>query len=101
MILRARTLTGPEALAIGLVDEVWPLDELKERAITLAAELARQPRLAMRAMLDALHDAEHRPLSELLAAERAAVHATMNTPDAREGMMAFLEKRDPVFNREW
>ncbi|MEM9519895.1 MAG: enoyl-CoA hydratase/isomerase family protein [Actinomycetota bacterium] len=99
MILRAKTLSGPEALAIGLVNEVWPLDELKERAIALAAELARQPHLAVKGMLDALHDAEHKTLDELLAAERAAVHATMGTPDAKEGMLAFLEKRAPVFNR--
>lgn len=99
MILRARTVTGPEALAMGLVDEVWPLDELKDRAVALAAELARQPRLAVKGMLDALHDAEHKTLDELLTAERAAVHATMGTPDAREGMLAFLEKREPVFNQ--
>ena len=99
MILRAKTLTGPEALAIGLVNEVWPLAELKDRAIALAAELAKQPHLAVRAMLDALHDAEHKTVGELLAAERAAVHATMGTPDAQEGMLAFLEKRKPVFNQ--
>ena len=51
-------------------------------------------------MLDALHDAEHKTLDELLAAERAAVHATMGSADAGEGMMAFLEKRRPVFNQE-
>ena len=99
MILRAKTLTGPQALAIGLVNEVWPLAELKDRAIALAAELAKQPHLAVKGMLGALHDAEHKTLDQLLAAERAAVHATMGTPDAREGMLAFLEKREPVFNQ--
>ena len=52
MILRAKKITGPEALRIGLVNEVWPLAELKDRAIALAAELAAQPRLAVKAMLD-------------------------------------------------
>lgn len=99
MILRAKKISGPEALEIGLVSEVWPLAELKERAIGLAAELARQPRLAVRAMLDALHDAEHKTLDQLLKAERAAVHATLGTADSREGMMAFMEKRPPVFNQ--
>lgn len=100
MILRAKMISGPEALELGVVSEVWPLDELKDRAIDLAAELARQPRLAVKGMLDALHDAEHKTLEELLAAERAAVHLTSGTADAREGMMAFLEKRDPVFNQD-
>ena len=99
MILRAKTLTGPEALAIGLVNEVWPLAELKDRSIQLAVDLAGQPRLAVRGMLAALHDAEHKTVDELLVAERAAVHATMGTPDAAEGMKAFLEKRPPVFNQ--
>lgn len=100
MILRAKTLTGPEAHAIGLVDEVWPLDELKDRATQLALELAQQPALGVRTMLEALYDCERRPLEDLLAAERRAVHATMASDDAREGMMAFLEKRRPVFNRK-
>ena len=99
MILRAKTLSGPEALAVGLVDEVWPLAELKDRARALAGELAAQPRLAVKGMLEALHEAEHKSLEELLVAERAAVHATLGAPDAQEGMMAFLEKRTPVFNR--
>jgi len=99
MILRAKKITGPEALEIGLVTEVWPLAELKDRAIALAAELAAQPRLAVKAVLDALHDSEDKTLDELLAAERAGVHATRGTPDAREGMLAFLEKRRPVFNQ--
>ena len=77
---------------------MWPLAELKQRAIALAAELAAQPRLAVKAMLDSLHDSEDKTLVAL-AAERAAVHATRGTPDAREGIMAFLEKRRPVFNQ--
>jgi enoyl-CoA hydratase len=99
MILRGKKISGPDALAIGLVNEVWPLTELKDRAIDLAAELAAQPRLAVKAMLDALHDSEDKTLDELLAAERAGVHATMGTPDATEGIRAFLEKRPPVFNQ--
>jgi enoyl-CoA hydratase len=100
MILRAKKVSGPEALAIGLVNEIWPLEELKVRAIALAAELAAQPRLAVQAMLRALHDSEDKTLDELLAAERAGVHATMGTPDAAEGIAAFLEKRRPVFNQQ-
>ena len=99
MILRAKKISGPRALEIGLVNEVWPLAELKDRAIDLAVELAAQPRLAVKAMLDALHDSEDKTLDELLAAERAGVHATRGAADAREGILAFLEKRRPVFNQ--
>lgn len=99
MILRAKRLTGPEALAIGLVHEVWPLDELHQRAISLAIELAAQPRVAVASMLAVLVDADDRSLDDLLAAERLGVHATLGSADADEGMRAFLEKRPPVFNR--
>ena len=71
----------------------------KACALALAAELAAQPRLAVQAMLEALVDSEDKTLAELLAAERAAVHATMGTPDAEEGIRAFLETRPPVFNQ--
>jgi enoyl-CoA hydratase/carnithine racemase len=100
MILRAKRVSGQEALAIGLVSEVWPIGELKDRAIALAAELAAQPRLAVQAVLDSLHDSEDKTLDELLVAERRGVHATLGTADNREGMMAFLEKRRPVFNQD-
>ena len=40
-----------------------------------------------------------RSLEDLLKAEREAVHATRGTSDSKEGMMAFLEKRKPIFNR--
>ena len=99
MILRAKKISGPEALAIGLVNEVWPLSELKERVVQLAVELAAQPRIAVKAMLDALHDSDDKTLEELLAAERSGVHATLGTPDAAEGILAFLEKRSPRFNQ--
>jgi len=99
MILRAKTISGPEALRIGLVHEVWPNAELKARAIALGEELAAQPRLAVQAMLRCLVDGETKNLDESLRDERAAVHATLGTPDQVEGMRAFLEKRKPVFNR--
>ena len=97
MILRGKKVSGPEALRIGLVHEVWPLPELKERAIALAQELAAQPAQAVRSMLDLIVGSEDKTLAELLKLERAAVLANQKTADAREGIMAFLEKRKPVF----
>ncbi|MEM9620804.1 MAG: enoyl-CoA hydratase/isomerase family protein [Pseudomonadota bacterium] len=99
MILRAKKISGPRALEIGLVHEVWPLEELKQAAIDLAEELARQPRLAVEAMLTALVDSEDKSLDELLALERQGVKANMGTADSREGMLAFMQKRQPEFNQ--
>ena len=99
MILRAKTISGPRALEIGLVNEVWPNAELKERAFALADELASMPRLAVKGMLECIVGVESKTLGESLRDERRAVHATFGTPDQVEGMRAFAEKRQPVFNR--
>jgi enoyl-CoA hydratase/carnithine racemase len=100
MILRAKKISGPEALRIGLVHEVWPLDELFSRAQALALELAEKPTIAVSGMLRCVVGAGEKSLAEGIAEERRAVLATMGTPDQREGMRAFLEKRKPHFNRE-
>ncbi|NNL67960.1 MAG: enoyl-CoA hydratase/isomerase family protein, partial [Myxococcales bacterium] len=99
LILRAKKISGPEALRIGLVHEVWPLAELFERAHALANELAAMPALAVAEMLRCIVGAEGKSLAESIADERRAVLTTMGTPDQQEGIRAFLEKRKPVFNR--
>ena len=99
MILRARKISGPEALRIGLVTEVWPIEELFQRADALAQELAEMPAIAVAGMLRCIVGAGEKPLAEAIAEERRAVLATMGTADQREGIQAFLEKRKPRFNR--
>ena len=99
MILRAKKISGPEALRIGLVQEVWPLAELKSRAIALAHELASMPRVSVAAMMACIICSETKSLEESLADERLATKKTGGTADSQEGMMAFLEKRKPVFNQ--
>lgn len=100
MILRAKKISGPEALRLGLVNEVWPLADLKERARDFARELALMPPIAVAGVLRVAVQSEHMTLEESLAEERRAVMATMGTKDQREGMKAFLEKRKPVFTGE-
>ena len=97
MILRAKKIDGPTALAIGLVHELHPVAELKTRAIQLAEELAAQPPIAVAGVLRAVVGAEHLPLDEALLVERDAVRRCNNSADQIEGMKAFLEKRPPQF----
>ena len=99
LILRAKTVSGPEALSLGLVTEVWPIGELKRRAFDLADELAALPAAAMAAMLRTLVNGDDRTLQESLRDERAAFHVTLGSPDMVEGLTAFMEKRTPEFNR--
>ncbi|MEM7570948.1 MAG: enoyl-CoA hydratase/isomerase family protein [Pseudomonadota bacterium] len=99
MILRARKISGPEAKEMGLVSEVVPNDQLKARAMELAEELAAMPRLAVKAIMGCIVGHETKTLEQSIADERAAIHATYDTPDREEGFRAFVEKRKPVFNQ--
>ena len=99
MILRSKKISGKRALEIGLVHEIHPIDELKNEAIALGHELASQPAGALASMMKVLVNSSEKNLEELLLAERAAVHENNNTKDSQEGMLAFLEKRKPQFNK--
>ena len=50
-------------------------------------------------MLNVMVGSEEKSLDELLAAERVAVNANRGTADSKEGMMSFMQKRNPVFNQ--
>ena len=99
MILRSKKISGKRALEIGLVHEIYPIDELKNAAIALGHELAAQPAAAVASMMKVLVNSSEKNLDELLIAERKAVHENNDTKDSQEGMMAFLEKRKPQFNK--
>ncbi len=96
MILRAKHISGPEAYRIGLGNEVVPNKELKERALAIAQELTAMPPKSVSEIMRCVIEVGERSLRE----ERRAVLATRGTKDGREGMMAFLEKRKPVFSGE-
>ncbi len=97
IILRAKKIGAEEAYRIGLVNEVCSPEELLDRAHALAEELAEKPPIAVAGILKAVLDGGALPLKEGLALEYKAVEATSGTEDATEGVMAFLEKRKPVF----
>ena len=99
MILRSKKISGKKALEIGLVHEIWPLEELKPAAVSLAHELASQPAQAVKSMMSVLVNSSDRELEDLLKAERQAVRDNSGTKDSQEGMIAFLEKRKPEFNK--
>ena len=100
MILRSKKISGKRALEIGLVHEVWPLENLKDAAIQLATELANQPAKAVESMMKVLVNSSDRSLKELIEEERQAVKDNSWTKDSLEGMTAFLEKRKPIFNQD-
>jgi 2-(1,2-epoxy-1,2-dihydrophenyl)acetyl-CoA isomerase len=92
-----RRLTAAEAHAWGVVSEVVGADELQRRAAEIAAELAKLPTRAIGMTKRLLDRAPTATLAEQLEWEAQLQTAATQTADFREGVAAFLEKRDPNF----
>ena len=98
-LMRNRIVSGQEALALGLVHEVTPPDELLERAMALARELANGPQAAMRMLKRSIYNAWEMPMLQSFDEIAAKTAVTDHHPDAREGVAAFREKRPARFNQ--
>ncbi|OKJ94254.1 enoyl-CoA hydratase-related protein [Amycolatopsis sp. CB00013] len=97
LMLMARTVDSAEALALGLVGEVVPDEELAARAQKVAAKLAAGPTVAYAKIKNVLAVAAESTLEEALDAEDAAQSALGATADHTEAVEAFVGKRKPNF----
>lgn len=95
MVLNNRHLTAAEALHYGLVNKVSPVETYLEDAIKLAEQIAARAPLAVQAAKAMVNQAFESHLRDGLADERRAFYLLFATDDQKEGMAAFLEKRDP------
>ena len=98
-LMRKRIVTAEEALALGLVHEVAPPDELESRTLALARELATGPQVAMRLLKRSIYNAAELGFAQALDEIASKTAISDHHPDAREGIAAFVEKRPPRFNR--
>lgn len=92
------TLTGDmigaeEAERIGLVEVVVPADELRDTTLELAGKIAAMSPLTLRVAKEALRTSERLPIEEGLAYERDLFCLCFSTDDMKEGVQAFLNKR--------
>lgn len=97
LILTGDSLTAEEALNIGLVNRVVPAADLLSEANALASMIVAHGRLATQAALRAIRVGLDGPLAEGLARESELFGRLCETPDKKEGVQAFLEKRAPKF----
>jgi 2-(1,2-epoxy-1,2-dihydrophenyl)acetyl-CoA isomerase len=95
--LRNTPIGADEALEWGMINEIVPAAELRDRAAKLAAELADGPTRGFAKMRALLRDSWRNDLSAQLLAETEAVAATGNTEDAADAIAAFAAKRKPHF----
>lgn len=97
LALRNERLGAEEARRLGLVTEVHPDQALTSAADELAARLAAGPAGAYATVKRLLRASRGATLAEQLAAEADGIGANAGSPDGREGIAAFLEKRPPAF----
>jgi enoyl-CoA hydratase/carnithine racemase len=97
IIFTGRTLSAKECVEMGLASEVVPDAELMPRARALAAEIAANAPLAVAAAKRMMRMGLSEPFDEHVHHVYLQLLPLMRTKDAREGMLAFVEKRTPKF----
>ena len=93
MIYSARHIKADEAYRIGLVNAVYPLEELMPAAQKLAASIAKNAPIAVRNCKKAINDGLQVDMDEAIVIEEKLFGDCFESYDQKEGMTAFLEKR--------
>jgi enoyl-CoA hydratase len=100
LLLEAATVDAELALRIGLVQEVVAPEAVVRRAVEVCARIAEAERLAVALSKRLLVASEEGGLEPALRLEVEAILSCFTEGQAREGLMAFLEKRDPSYRGE-
>ena len=93
MIYAATNVKAEEAYRIGLVNAVYPLEELMPAAKKLAGKIAKNAPIAVRACKKAINEGLDAVMDEAIVIEEKLFGSCFETEDQKEGMKAFLEKR--------
>ncbi len=97
LVLTGRHIDAGEALDLGAVNSVVPPEELLSSSEVLARKIMNNSPVAVRLALEALYYAGDLSFDEALVAESNIAGLACNSEDAKEGIRAFIEKRNPQF----
>jgi len=97
LMFSARWLDAAEARDWGMLAQVIPDAELRDRALAWCEQLATRSRAGLAAMKRLVREGADLPLAEALALERRLALEAMAGPDVDEGLAAFGERRPPRF----
>lgn len=100
MVLTARMMKAEEAESAGLVSRVVPAESLMNEAVEAATVIASMSLPAVMMAKESVNRAWESSLTEGVLFERRVFHSLFATHDQKEGMAAFLEKRQPAFKHE-
>jgi len=93
-------MDAEEAERCGLVSRIVPVDDLLEEAKLVAKKIASMPRAASMMTKEMVNAAYETTLSQGVKFERRLFHSLFSTEDQKEGMEAFVEKRQPHFKNQ-
>lgn len=97
MLLTSEPINGVEAVRLGLANHAFPEEELLPKTIELAKKMVNKSPVAVKAAIEMLQYTKHASYDEGVNAEAASFGEVFVSEDAKEGISAFLEKRQPVF----
>ncbi len=100
MALTGDMITAEEAKRIGLVEEVFPAEELMDKAIEMAKKIASKAPISAKAVKECINRGLDMNLSAGCDFEKNMFGLLYGTEDTYEGLNAFIEKRSPVFKNK-
>jgi enoyl-CoA hydratase/carnithine racemase len=100
MLLLGTRINAPQALSIGLITRMSQPGQLMDDAKELARTLAKKAPITVQIILDVVTRGVETTLDQGLKIEEEGWHRVEKTKDAKEGIKAFIEKREPVFTGE-
>ncbi len=98
LMLSGKTVLADEAAAIGLVDKVVGADELLDSACAIARSMGENPQAALRHIKELITaNAAETDVTAVQKREMEALHEAYQSPEHKEAIAAFMEKREPDF----
>lgn len=97
MLLTSEPLTGEEAVKFGLANDAFPEEMLLEKAKEMAKKIALKSPISVKAVMELLHYSKSSQFYEGVQEEANKFGVVFSSEDGKEGIQAFLEKRQPDF----
>lgn len=97
MLFTSEPISGKEAAEYGLANHAYPEEDLLPKARELAFKIAKKSPIALKAAIELLNYSKHENYYKGVQKEAESFGTVFVSEDAKEGISAFIEKREPVF----
>jgi enoyl-CoA hydratase len=97
LLISGRQLNATEALNWGLVNHIYPHEQLMEEALKIARLIAQKGQIAIRLTKQLVQQGQALDLDKACLLETQTFGVAFSTQDQKEGMLAFMEKRSAQF----